>query len=41
MTKINVMVAGEAVHNIVVHTNLAYEMQPVAAIKVTDNVPGR
>lgn len=38
MTKINVTFADETASNIVVHTQLAYEVQPVTIIKVNDKL---
>jgi hypothetical protein len=38
MTKINVIFADETPSNVIVHTGLSYEMQPVAQIKVNDQL---
>ena len=38
MTKIHVTFADETASSVVVHTGLAYEVQPVAQIKVNDQL---
>lgn len=38
MAKINVTFADDTIKNIVVHTRLAYEVQPVIDLKVNDNL---
>lgn len=38
MTKIHVTFADETPSNIVVHTKLAYEVQPVNEIKISDKL---
>ena len=34
MTKINVTFADESAKNVIVHTSLSYEMQPVSTMKI-------
>lgn len=41
MKKINITFAEDMPRSIVVRTQLAYEMQPVASVAVSDEVPGR
>ena len=38
MTKINVMYAEESAKDVVVHTGLSYEMQPVSTVKISDTL---
>jgi hypothetical protein len=38
MTKINVTFADENASSVIVHTSLAYEIQPVSDFKLSDKV---
>lgn len=38
MTKINVTFADETASNVIVHTGLSYEVQPVAQVKINDQL---